>query len=61
MAAMVLNSPRAVAMGIQVVRTFVRLRQMFAAHAELAFDAIRKLTTPLETPKRRIGFHGYRG
>ena len=36
MAAMVLNSPRAVEMSVQVVRAFVRLRQVLASHAELA-------------------------
>ena len=36
MAATVLNSPVAVAMSVQVVRAFVRLREMVAAHKELA-------------------------
>jgi len=36
MAASVLNSGRAVAVSIAVVRAFVRLRQMLASHAELA-------------------------
>lgn len=36
MAAMVLNSPRAVQMSVQVVRAFVRFRRMLAPHAELA-------------------------
>ncbi len=36
MTAMVLNSPRAVQVSVQVVRTFIRLRQMLASHAELA-------------------------
>src|SRR5262249_20750310 len=36
MAANVLSSPIAIAASIQVVRAFVRLRQMFATHAELA-------------------------
>ncbi len=36
MAAMVLNSPRAVEMSVQVVRAFVRLRQVLASHADLA-------------------------
>ena len=35
-AANVLNSPRAVEMGIYVVRAFVRLKQASASHAELA-------------------------
>lgn len=36
MAANVLNSPRAVAMSVQVVRTFVRLREVIASHKDLA-------------------------
>ena len=36
MAANVLNSPRAVAMSVHVVRAFVRLREMIASHKELA-------------------------
>jgi hypothetical protein len=36
MAAMVLNSPRAVAMSVQVVRAFVRLREMLTANKVLA-------------------------
>ena len=36
MAAMVLNSSRAVEMGVQIVRAFVRLRKLLAAHVELA-------------------------
>jgi ORF6N domain len=31
-----LNSPRAVAVNIEIMRTFVRLRQMIAGHADLA-------------------------
>lgn len=36
MAASVLNSPVAVSASIQVVRVFVRLRQLLASHMELA-------------------------
>ncbi len=36
MAANVLNSPVAVRAGIQVVRAFVRLREILAAHKDLA-------------------------
>jgi hypothetical protein len=36
MAANVLNSPRAVAMSVQVVRAFVRLREAVASHRALA-------------------------
>lgn len=41
MAASVLNSPRAVETSVQVVRAFVRLRQMLASNAELS----RKMAT----------------
>jgi ORF6N domain. len=41
MAASVLNSPRAVETSVQVVRAFVRLRQMLASNAELS----RRLST----------------
>jgi hypothetical protein len=41
MAASVLNSPRAVETSVQVVRAFVRLRQILASNAELS----RKLAT----------------
>jgi hypothetical protein len=41
MAASVLNSPRAVEASVQVVRAFVRLRQMLSTNAELS----RKLAT----------------
>jgi hypothetical protein len=40
MAANILNSPRAVAMSIHVIRAFVQFRQALATHADLA----RKLT-----------------
>jgi hypothetical protein len=36
MAANLLNSPRAIEMSVYIVRTFVRLRQMLATHADLA-------------------------
>jgi hypothetical protein len=35
-AANVLNSSRAIAMGVQVVRAFVRLREMITSHKTLA-------------------------
>jgi hypothetical protein len=49
MAASVLNSPRAIEASIFVVRAFVRLREMLAAHKELA----RKL----EELEARLGEH----
>ena len=73
MAASVLNTPRAVEASIFVVRAFVKLRQMVAAHKDLekklaalekkydkefkiVFEAIAELMTPLEKPRRKIGF-----
>ena len=80
MAASVLNSPKAVEMSVEVVRAFVRLRQILAANRQLAarvddlerkmnqsnaahsknigtlFDAVRRLMTAPEKPKRQIGF-----
>jgi len=76
MAATVLNSERAVAMSVHVVRAFVRLREMLAANRQLAarieeledrlethdsaiheiIAAIKRLTMPPRSPRRRIGF-----
>lgn len=36
MLANVLNSPRAIQVGLQIVRTYVRLRELLASNAELA-------------------------
>jgi hypothetical protein len=36
MAANILNSPRAIAMSIHVIRAFVQFRQLLASHADLA-------------------------
>jgi hypothetical protein len=69
----VLKSKRAVAVNIEIMRVFVKLRQLLLTHADLArkldalekkydaqfkivFDVIRELMTPVEKPKRRIGF-----
>lgn len=66
MLASVLNSPRAIEVSVFVVRAFVRMREIFASHAELArktqklektYDALRKLMAPPVGPRRRIGFH----
>ena len=40
----VLRSPRAVAVNVQIMRTFVRLRRMLASNADLArkLDALEK-------------------
>jgi hypothetical protein len=69
----VLYSERAVHVNIEIMRAFVRLRQILSSNVELAhklhalekkydaqfkvvFDAIRRLMTPPEKPRRRIGF-----
>jgi len=52
-AANVLNSPRAVAMGVYVVRAFVRLRETFNANKELALK-LDQLEARLE---RRLATH----
>ncbi|MBZ5538621.1 MAG: ORF6N domain-containing protein [Acidobacteriia bacterium] len=73
----VLNSDRAVQVNPprrEIMRAFVRLRQMAISHADLArkleglerkydsqfkvvFDALRRLMTPPQPRRRRIGFH----
>jgi hypothetical protein len=71
MLASLLNSPVAVQASIQVVRAFVRLREVLATHRDLArkveelerkvhrvFDVLRQLQEPAEKGIReRIGFH----
>jgi hypothetical protein len=49
MAASVLNSPKAVKMSVEVVRAFVRLRQILASD--------RKLATKVEEIERRLATH----
>lgn len=55
MAAMVLNSPRAVEMSVYVVRAFVKLREMFASSTELArkLEALEKSVATLDARTRR--------
>ena len=70
----VLHSERAVLVNVEIMRTFVRLRELMATHKDLmrrlealerkydikfkmVFEAIRRLMTPPEVPRRRIGFH----
>jgi hypothetical protein len=73
----VLRSPRAVAVNIEIMRAFIRMRGMLVSVDELAhkpealerkalahdkdleevFEALRKLMTPPEPPRREIGFH----
>jgi hypothetical protein len=72
----VLKSERAIAVNIEIMRAFVRVREMLGAHRELAaklkelesrvqdhdqqiqsiFEAIRQLMTPIERPRKKIGF-----
>jgi hypothetical protein len=73
----VLRSPRAVAVNIEIMRAFIRMRGMLVSVDELArkldalerkalahdkdleevFEALRKLMTAPEPPRREIGFH----
>ena len=66
----VLRSKRAVLVNVEIMRAFVRLRQMLAAHArklaalekrydaqfKVVFEAIRELMTPPPEKKRPIRF-----
>jgi len=73
----VLNSKRAIHVNIQIIRTFIKLRQMLLTHVELkrkieamerkydqqfkvVFEVIKKLLTPSEKSKGKIGFHSFR-
>lgn len=64
-AANVLSSPRAIAMGVHVVRAFVQLRELLASNKEFAahdeaiaaiLSAIRQLMHPPGPKRRGIGF-----
>ncbi len=69
----VLHSQRAIRVNIEIMRAFIRLREMLASHAELSvkldtlekkydaqfkevFEAIRKLMSPPEPTRPRLGF-----
>ena len=55
----VLKSRRAVQVNVEIMRAFVRLREMLSADAQfkVVFDAIRQLmTAPPEPPRKKIGF-----
>jgi hypothetical protein len=54
MAATVLNSPRAVAMSVYIVRAFVRLRTMLEGNVQLArkLDALEKSVAILDADTR---------
>jgi hypothetical protein len=62
MAASILNSPKAIEMSVLVVRAFVRLRRLLAAHQELA-TKLDELERRLSTHDRQIGvlFEAIRG
>ncbi|MEX0735186.1 MAG: hypothetical protein WD051_11225 [Steroidobacteraceae bacterium] len=55
MAAMVLNSPRAVEMSVYVVRAFVKLREVLASNTALArkLDVLEKSVATLDARTRR--------
>jgi hypothetical protein len=58
MAASVLNSPKAVAMSVEVVRAFVRLRQILASNRQLAAK-VEELEGKLDTHAKVLkGHHG---
>ncbi len=69
----VLNSKRASQVNIQIMRTFIKMREILVSHKDLqrkieamekryddkfkiVFQAIRKMMTPEDAPKRKIGF-----
>lgn len=54
MAASVLNTPRAVEVGIYVVRAFVKLRELLAGHAELS-QKLKELEARLDSHDEQIG------
>ena len=64
----VLHSDRAADVNLAVIRTFVKLREVFATHKDLArkveqhdhqiailFDRLQKLLAPPNSPKHPIG------
>jgi hypothetical protein len=51
MAASILNSPKAVGMSVEVVRAFVRLRQILASNRQLAAK-VEELERKLATPRK---------
>jgi hypothetical protein len=55
MAAMILNSPRAVEMSVYVVRAFVKLREVLASNAELArkLESLERSVAALDVNTRR--------
>jgi hypothetical protein len=56
MLATVLNSDRAIAVNIAIMRTFVRLRQILATHKESRQATRSSWSRPPRTAKEPIGF-----
>jgi len=65
----VLNSDRAIRVNIQIIRTFIKLRQILSTHKDLKrkieamenkydeqFKVVFELLAPPPTPKKQIGF-----
>ena len=69
----VLNSKRATQVNIQIMRTFIKMREMLVAHRDIlkrveemekrydrqfrvVFQTIKKMMSPPNTSKRKIGF-----
>jgi len=70
----VLRSKQAVLVNINIMRTFVRMRELLATNKELArkvekhdkeivalYDYLQKLLEPTKSPKRRIGYIRHKG
>ncbi len=70
----VLRSKQAVLVNINIMRTFVRMRELLATNKELArkvekhdkeiaalYDYHQKLLEPTKSPKRRIGYIRHKG
>ena len=70
----VLKSKRAIEINIGIMRTFVRIRQVWGANEELArkvgqhdkqiavlFEQVKKLLSPVPVKKNRIGFDSVKG
>jgi len=53
----VLRSPRAVRVNIEIMRAFVRIRQLAGTHS----DVIRRLVASPDPPRRQIGFTPHEG
>ncbi len=69
MVSSILNSDQAISVSIQIIETFIKLRESFTTHEEFRqkllehdsqirtlFDAIDQLMSPIESPAKKIGF-----